>query len=77
VQQEEEEMFNTIGDFCKRVGNYCMACYDELRYKTTWPTRSELSHSAVVVLTASLVIALVVWCMDVVFKAVMTAIYPA
>ena len=59
----------------KKFINYCKACYDELAHKTTWPTRSELTHSAVVVLSASLVIALVVWAMDSVFKFVMTGIY--
>ncbi|MGM9678538.1 MAG: preprotein translocase subunit SecE [Prevotella sp.] len=56
--------------------NYCKACYDELAHKTTWPTRQQLTHSAVVVLSASLVIALVVFAMDSVFKFVMTTIYP-
>ena len=56
--------------------DYCKACYEELAHKTTWPTRKELIQSAAVVLTASLVIAIVVWLMDVVFKAVMSSIYP-
>ena len=56
--------------------DYCKACYEELAHKTTWPTRKELTQSAAVVLTASLVIAIVVWLMDVVFKAVMSSIYP-
>jgi preprotein translocase subunit SecE len=60
----------------KKFINYCKSCYDELAHKTTWPTWKELTHSAVVVLSASLVIALVVWVMDVAFKFVMTQIYP-
>ena len=60
----------------KKFINYCKACYDELAHKTTWPSRSELTHSAVVVLSASLVIAVVVWLMDVAFKAVMSVVYP-
>lgn len=60
----------------KRFVNYCKACYDELAHKTTWPSRSELTHSAVVVLSASLVIAIMVWVMDLVFKFVMSSIYP-
>lgn len=47
-----------------KIVNYCKACYDELAHKTTWPTRAELTHSAMVVLSASLVIALVVFAMD-------------
>ena len=56
--------------------NYCKACYNELAHKTTWPTRKELTQSAVLVLTASLIIAVVVWLMDVAFKTVMSSIYP-
>ena len=60
----------------KKIVNYCKACYDELAHKTTWPTRSELTHSAVIVLSASLIIALVVFVMDLVFKNLMGVIYP-
>ncbi len=60
----------------KRFINYCKACYDELAHKTTWPTFAELSQSAVVVLSASLIIAVVVWAMDRIFQLVMSGIYP-
>jgi len=60
----------------KKIVNSCKACYDELAHKTTWPTYAELTHSAVIVLSASLVIALVVFCMDSVFRFVMSLIYP-
>ena len=60
----------------KRFVNYCKECYNELAHKTTWPTYKELTHTAMVVLSASLIIALVVFLMDVAFKAVMSAVYP-
>ena len=60
----------------KRFINYCKACYDELAHKVTWPTYKELTQSAVVVLSASLIIAVVVWLMDVVFKSGMSLVYP-
>ena len=60
----------------KKFIDYCKACYDELAHKTTWPTCQQLTHSAMVVLSASLVIAIVVFCMDSVFRFVMSAIYP-
>ncbi|MBR0268672.1 MAG: preprotein translocase subunit SecE [Prevotella sp.] len=61
----------------KKFIDYCKACYNELAHNTTWPTRSELTHSAAVVLAASLIIALVVWGMDSIFKLFMTNIvYP-
>ena len=59
----------------KRFVNYCKDCYNELAHKTTWPTRAELTHTAMVVLSASLIIAVVVFAMDSVFKAVMSGIY--
>ena len=61
----------------KKIANYCKECYDELVHKVSWPTRKELSSSAVVVLYASLLIALVVFLMDSVFQFVMEDIvYP-
>ena len=55
----------------QKVTNYCKESYDELVHKVSWPTRKELSNSAVVVLYASLFIALVVFLMDSVFQFVM------
>ncbi len=60
----------------KSIFKYCKESYDELVHKTTWPTRSELTNSAVVVLIASLLIALVVFGMDFLFQKVMEFIYP-
>ena len=61
----------------KKITNYCKESYDELVHKVSWPTRSELSSSVVVVLTASLLIALVVFLMDSAFQFIMEdVIYP-
>jgi preprotein translocase subunit SecE len=60
----------------KKFINYCKLCYEELAHKVTWPTYNELTQSAVVVLSASLIIALVVWAMDGVFKLIMGLVYP-
>ncbi|WP_028897550.1 preprotein translocase subunit SecE [Prevotella sp. HUN102] len=60
----------------KKFINYCKACYDELAHKTTWPTRAELTHSAMVVLSASLVIAAVVFVFDFIFQHAMDFVYP-
>ena len=67
--QNKDNMF-------KKFANYCKVCYEELVHKTTWPTRAELTHSAMVVLSASLIIAVVVFIMDSVFRFVMSTIYP-
>ena len=61
----------------QKVANYCKESYDELVHKVSWPTRKELYSSAVVVLYASLLIALVVFLMDSAFQFVMEdIIYP-
>ena len=48
--------------------------YDELVHKVSWPTRKELSQSAVLVLIASIMLALIVWLMDWCFESIMTFI---
>ena len=61
----------------QKVANYCKESYEELVHKVSWPTRKELSSGAVVVLYASLLIALVVFLMDSAFQFVMEdIIYP-
>ena len=49
--------------------------YNELVHKVSWPTTKELSQSSVLVLVASIILALVVWLMDWCFESIMTAIY--
>ena len=55
--------------------NYLKDCYNELVHKTSWPTRQELTSSSVVVLVASVIIALVVWLMDLSFETIMRFVY--
>ena len=57
------------------IKKYCKESYEELVHQTTWPTRSELMNSAVVVLTASLCIALVIFVMDFAFQKGMAGVY--
>jgi len=54
----------------------CKESYNELVHKTTWPTSKELTSSAVTVLVASLMIAVVVFLMDKCFEEIMKLIYP-
>ncbi len=61
--------------FYNAVVSYIKESYTELVHKVSWPTMSELSNSAVVVLTASLVIALIVFVIDLGFENIMTFIY--
>ncbi len=59
----------------KKFIDYCKVSYEELVHKTTWPSRSELMNSAVLVLVASLCIAVVVFVIDQFFQHGMELIY--
>ena len=50
-----------------KLGVYVKSSYDELVHKVSWPTFKELQSSAIVVAVASLVIALSVSVMDIMF----------
>jgi len=49
--------------------------YTEMVQKVSWPTRKELGQSSVVVLVASIILALIVWLMDQCFEHLMTFVY--
>jgi preprotein translocase subunit SecE len=57
------------------VTEYIKESYIELTQKVTWPTWRELSNSAVVVLIAAVIIALVIFGMDQVIHFVLSKIY--
>ena len=59
----------------KKVISDIKDSYNELVYKVSWPTKSELSSSAVVVMFASLIIAVLIGVVDFGFEAVMNFIY--
>jgi len=58
-----------------KVVNYMHESYDELMHKVSWPTWQELQGSAIVVSLASLIIALVVFAMDEVFRNILIQFY--
>ena len=51
------------------------ASYDELMYKVSWPTQKQLVNSAVLVLIASIIIAVFIWVVDKIFDLLMEFIY--
>lgn len=59
----------------EKIKTYIHEAYTELKEKVTWPTSKELQSSAIVVLVASFIIALIVSLMDLVFSNVMQGIY--
>ena len=58
-----------------KLTRYISDSYNELVYKVTWPTWSELQNSTIVVMIASLIIALVIFAMDFTFEEIMGFIY--
>jgi preprotein translocase subunit SecE len=58
-----------------KIINYIKESYSELVQKVSWPSGKELTNSAVVVLIASIILALLVWAMDSGFDVIMTFIY--
>jgi len=59
----------------KKIIEYFKNSYNELVYKVSWPTRAELSNSAVIVLFASVIIAIVVFAVDFVFEHAIRFVY--
>ncbi len=59
----------------KNISEYLQEAYDELFHKVTWPTWKELQSSALVVMVASFIIALVIFVMDISFENMMKFIY--
>jgi preprotein translocase subunit SecE len=54
---------------------YFQEAFNELIHKVSWPTWSELQSSAIVVMVASLIIAIVIFAMDYSFQNLMDIIY--
>ncbi|WP_019946187.1 preprotein translocase subunit SecE [Hymenobacter aerophilus] len=58
-----------------KLTNYFRETAEEMRYKVTWPSMEELQKSAGLVLLGSLIFAVVVGVMDVIFKEGLEAFY--
>ncbi len=58
-----------------KIKTYFEETYSELVSKVSWPTWQELQSSAIVVMIASLIIALIVFVMDKSFSEIMKIFY--
>jgi len=56
-------MFNKIRDYIKNV-------YYEMR-KVTWPTRSEVTNSTIVVVVISIIVAVIIFALDTIFTTML------
>ena len=54
---------------------YIKESYNELVNKVTWPTYANLQSSTILVLVASLILALLIFLMDLVSKGILDIIY--
>ena len=60
----------------EKIKLYLQESYSELVHKVTWPTWANLQSSTVVVLVASLILALIILGMDAFAQFVTNFIYP-
>ncbi|MCB9052037.1 MAG: preprotein translocase subunit SecE [Lewinellaceae bacterium] len=59
----------------ERLKLYVIESYNELIHKVTWPTWANLQSSTVVVLVASIILALIIFLMDVFSRTILDFIY--
>jgi preprotein translocase subunit SecE len=59
----------------KKIKTYLKNAYAELVNKVSWPTWKELQSSALLVMVASLIFAIIVFAMDISLENVMKFIY--
>ncbi|MDR0769421.1 MAG: preprotein translocase subunit SecE [Dysgonamonadaceae bacterium] len=62
-------------NFFKKIANYTKESYNELVHKVSWPTQQELASSTIVVMTASLIMAIVVFGIDFIFESMVKVFY--
>jgi preprotein translocase subunit SecE len=59
----------------KKIKTYLKNAYTELVNKVSWPTWKELQSSALLVMVASLIFAIVIFAMDITLENVMKFVY--
>ena len=59
----------------RRFINYLKESYAELTKKVSWPSWDKLQNSAIVVMVASVIFAIVIFAMDFCFQHLMSFIY--
>ncbi|MEM1320135.1 MAG: preprotein translocase subunit SecE [Bacteroidota bacterium] len=59
----------------EKISLYIKESYYELTNKVTWPTWANLQSSTILVLVASVIIALIIFVMDAISKTVLDFIY--
>jgi preprotein translocase subunit SecE len=58
-----------------KITNYLQDTYNELIHKVSWPSWADLQSSSIVVMVASLIIAIVIFAMDISFQHLFQFMY--
>ena len=58
-----------------KIKTYLQESYNELMHKVSWPTWNDLQSSTIVVMIASVIIALIIFAMDYTFENLMGLVY--
>ena len=58
-----------------KIATYVKESWKELTTKVTWPTWDKLQRSAILVMVTTLILAVIIWLIDLVIRTVMMGIY--
>ena len=58
-----------------KIGTYVKESWKELTTKVTWPTWDKLQNSAILVMVTTLILAVIIWLIDLVIRNIMMGIY--
>ena len=58
-----------------KIGTYVKESWKELTTKVTWPTWDKLQSSAILVMVTTLILAVIIWLIDLVIRNIMMGIY--
>ena len=61
--------------FFSKLSTDIQESYNELVNKVSWPTKSELANSTIIVMVASIILALVIWLIDLGINEIMHLVY--
>ena len=58
-----------------KIGTYVKESWKEPTTKVTWPTWDKLQNSAILVMVTTLILAVIIWLIDLVIRTIMMGIY--
>ena len=58
-----------------KIATYVKESWKELTTKVTWPTWDKLQSSAILVMVTTLILAVIIWLIDLIIRGIMTGIY--